>query len=82
METQQAPLIRAVLWDLGGVILRTFDSSGRRSWEQRLGLPPNGLARLVFDGEAGRLATLGKASTDEVWTWVLGQLGLPQEELA
>ena len=32
--------IRAVLWDMGGVILRTEDPSGRRQWEERLGLAP------------------------------------------
>ena len=79
MKTEQTPSIRAVIWDLGGVILRTFDSHGRRTWEQRLGLPPNGLAQLVFEGKAGRQATLGKASADDVWTWVLDQLGLPEE---
>lgn len=79
MSAQRIPSIRAVLWDLGGVILRTFDSEGRRIWEQRLGLPRNGLARLVFEGEAGRKASIGKASTEDVWTWVLGQLSLPEE---
>jgi epoxide hydrolase-like predicted phosphatase len=79
MNTHRTPSIRAVLWDLGGVILRTFDSEGRRAWEQRLGLPRNGLARLVFEGEAGRQASVGRASTEDVWTWVLGQLKLPEE---
>ncbi len=72
--------IRAVFWDMGGVILRTEDHSGRERWEKRLGLAPGDLARLVFDGEASRKAVLGRASEEDIWTWVLARLGLPESE--
>jgi putative hydrolase of the HAD superfamily len=72
--------IRAVLWDMGGVILRTEDSSGRRRWEQRLGLAPGELAKIVFDGEGSRKAVVGRGTEDDIWTWVLGRLGLPESE--
>jgi putative hydrolase of the HAD superfamily len=72
--------IRAVLWDMGGVILRTEDESGRKRWEDRLGLPPGELSRIVFDGEASRKAVLGRASEDEIWGWALARLGLPESE--
>lgn len=72
--------LRAVLWDLGGVILRTMDKSGRTRWEQRLGLQPGQLERIVFDDKVGRQATLGKASSEDVWTSVLATLGLPESE--
>jgi len=72
--------LRAVVWDMGGVIVRTHDHSRRSQWEARLGLSPNELERMVFRGEAGEKAALGKIGPDEVWTWILGQLGLPPEE--
>lgn len=59
--------IRAVVWDLGGVILRTADWSLRSQWEDRLALPRMQLTRLVFESEASRRATLGQASDDDVW---------------
>ena len=71
---------RAVVWDMGGVIVRTYDDTRRSQWEARLGLSPNALERMVFRGEAGEKAALGKIEPDEVWTWILGRLGLPPEE--
>ncbi len=72
--------IKVVLWDLGGVLLRTEDASGRRRWESQLGLEPGQLERLVFEGRASRAATLGRASAGEIWTEVLAALGLPESE--
>jgi putative hydrolase of the HAD superfamily len=72
--------IRAVFWDMGGVILRTEDHSGRERWEKRLGLTPGELARIVFDGEGSRKAVLGQGTEDELWGWVLARLGLPESE--
>ena len=43
--------ICAVIWDLGGVLLRTEDLSHREKWEERFGLEPWGLADLIFRGE-------------------------------
>jgi len=68
--------IRAVLWDLGGVILRTMDWSLRSRWEAQLGLPPMQLTRLVFESDASRRATLGQGSDDDVWASVAEALQL------
>jgi epoxide hydrolase-like predicted phosphatase len=70
------PAVRAVVWDLGGVILRTMDWSLRSRWEERLGLPPMQLTRLVFESDASRRATLGQASDDDVWNSVADALQL------
>jgi len=40
----QPPAVRAVIWDLGEVILRTMDWRRRTAWEDRLG--PNSPASL------------------------------------
>ena len=70
---------KAVIWDLGGVIVRTLDHSGRARWEEKLGLPSRKLEELVFNGEIGRKASVGQASVDDVWNWVIEQLDLPQD---
>lgn len=70
---------KAVIWDLGGVIVRTLDQSGRVHWEEKLGLPSRKLEEFVFEGEMGRKAELGQASSDDVWNWVIEQLELPSD---
>lgn len=72
--------IHAVLWDLGGVIVRTLDWSGRARWEKRAGLSPHELEQIVFRGEMGARASLGQATSDDIWTWVLQHLGFPISE--
>ena len=42
-------IVHAVIFDIGGVLVRTEDWSGRRKWEERLGLPERGLSTIVFD---------------------------------
>jgi epoxide hydrolase-like predicted phosphatase len=73
--------IEAVIWDLGGVILRTEDRRLRAAWESRLNLPEGELDKLVFAGEMGRKAALGQAQAEDVWQWVGSQLELRPEEL-
>jgi epoxide hydrolase-like predicted phosphatase len=77
MTSESRPsTIRAVVWDLGGVILRTMDWSLRSEWEDRLGLPRMQLTRLVFESEASRHATLGQATDNDVWQSVADALHL------
>ena len=73
--------IEAVIWDLGGVILRTEDRRLRVAWEARLNLPEGELDKLVFAGEMGRKAALGQAQAEDVWRWVGSRLELGPEEL-
>jgi len=73
--------IRALVWDLGGVILRTEDLSFRETWEKRFDLEPWDLERLIFRSEMSKLASVGKASTEDIWNSVQGKLGLTKSEL-
>jgi putative hydrolase of the HAD superfamily len=73
--------IEAVIWDLGGVILRTEDRRLRAAWEARLNLPEGDLDKLVFAGEMGRKAALGQAQAEDVWRWVGSRLELGPEDL-
>ena len=59
--------IRAVIWDLGGVILRTEDVGYRTKWEARTGLGAWDLEKAVFQSQMSKLASIGKASTQEIW---------------
>jgi HAD superfamily hydrolase (TIGR01509 family) len=73
--------IRAVIFDIGGVLVRTEDPEPRRAWERRFGLPDWGLAKIVFDGPISQRATVGQATEDEPWQAAAGQLGLSADEL-
>jgi epoxide hydrolase-like predicted phosphatase len=73
--------IRAVIFDFGGVLVRTEDSSGRRKWEKRLGLPEGGLARVVFDSEVAARSMVGQATEAEIWEHVAATFGLNDEQL-
>jgi putative hydrolase of the HAD superfamily len=72
--------IRAIIWDLGGVLLRTEDGSARLRWEERLGLQPGSLERLLFDNEVAQQASVGLATADQVLTWLLCRLDLPESD--
>jgi epoxide hydrolase-like predicted phosphatase len=74
--------IAAVLWDLGGVILKTEDTSHREVWEKRFDLEPWGLEKLVFGNKVSRQASGGEASVDDIWEYVQDQLGLVDEDMA
>ncbi|MBC7265013.1 MAG: HAD family phosphatase [Chloroflexi bacterium] len=69
-------MIKAIVFDFGGVLIRTQDYTARRQWEMRLGLPEGGLAAAVFASEAGALAELGRISNAERWRRVGETLGL------
>ncbi len=74
--------LQAVLFDIGGVLIRTEDLAPRRRWEQRLGLPDWGLAKVVFDNPVALEATRGRASEPAVWAEVRRRLNLTPAELA
>jgi putative hydrolase of the HAD superfamily len=68
--------IRAVIFDMGGVILRTENQEGRRKWEMRLGLKERELARIVFASETSARATVGQGTDVDVWKYVASVLNL------
>jgi epoxide hydrolase-like predicted phosphatase len=74
--------VQALIWDFGGVLFRTEDQEPRRRWEQRLNLQPGELHDLVFMGKASRLATVGQASTEDIWRSVGEKLALQHDDLA
>ena len=81
MMANDQSTIKAVIWDLGGVILRTEDGGPRERWEVKLGLAPGELHRLVFEGPLGKAAALGQANSSEIWDSIGGKFHLPEEQL-
>ncbi|MSP14264.1 MAG: HAD family phosphatase [Chloroflexi bacterium] len=73
--------IKALLFDFGGVIVRTEDWSGRARWDQHLGLPENTAYQTVFQSEIARRATLGKVPAADVWAYVAATLNLDDGRL-
>jgi epoxide hydrolase-like predicted phosphatase len=68
--------ISAVIWDLGGVLLRTEDLSSRQALADRLGKPREELENLVFNGDSGDRAQLGEISVDQHWDNIRRIVGL------
>jgi epoxide hydrolase-like predicted phosphatase len=74
-------MIRAIVFDFGGVLVRTEDHTGRQQWEARLGLGERDLDRLVFDSDIAIRATLGEAAETAVWENVAAALKLAAEQI-
>jgi epoxide hydrolase-like predicted phosphatase len=74
--------IKAVFFDLGGVIVRTEFQAPRQQLAERLGMEYDDLDRIVFDSESGRLAALGEVTADQHWISILSRLKRPDSELS
>ena len=64
---ERAPAIKAVIFDVGGVLIQTVDRSALCRWEARLGLREGELAREVFSCPASWRASIGLATGADVW---------------
>ena len=71
---------RAVIFDLGGVLLKTVDYAPRHAWDARLGLPPGSVERAAHNRAGWGAAQAGRLSIAEYWRDVAEQLGLPPED--
>jgi epoxide hydrolase-like predicted phosphatase len=73
--------IRAVIFDMGGVINRSMDETPRRLLAERLGVPVDSLYKLVFDSESARRASVGEISVIDHWQAVQAALNVPPAEM-
>jgi epoxide hydrolase-like predicted phosphatase len=73
--------IKAVIWDFGGVLLRTENHDPRQRLAQRLGTSPAELENLVFASDSSLQAQLGKISLDQHLENVRLHFGLQPEEM-
>ena len=72
--------VQAVLFDLGGVILRTEYQAPREHLAERLHVTYEDLDQIVFASESARLASMGSISTAQHWAAVVSRLGRPASE--
>ena len=73
--------IRAVFFDLGGVILRTEYQAPREHLAEKLGMEYDDLVKVVFDSESGYKASMGAITPDEHWASVVKRLKRPASEM-
>jgi len=73
--------IKAMIWDLGGVILRTEDPLPRQQLADQLGMARDDLEELVFHSPSGISAQLGEISVQEHWNNIRQILGIPAHEI-
>jgi glucose-1-phosphatase len=76
-------MIEAVIWDLGGVLVRTTDRAPRTALAGRYGMSYQAMEELVYGGEDGRNAQLGLISSEQRWELIrrrfeLSEAGLEQ----
>ena len=67
--------IKAVLWDFGGVLMRTEDWEPRRRLAQKFELTREELEDLLWHNEMADKAARGEISADQQWAYFLKQLG-------
>ncbi|MEN4011834.1 MAG: HAD family phosphatase [Bellilinea sp.] len=76
-------MIKAVIFDMGGVLLRTENSQPREQLAERLGISREVLEKAVFHSPSSRRAEVGEISEEEHWRLVFDELGIaPEERLA
>ncbi len=59
--------IKAVIWDMGGVIVRTEDHTSRENLAAELGVSRHHLEMTVFGGEIGHQAQRGEINVPDLW---------------
>lgn len=74
-------MIRAIIFDVGGVLLRTEDRTSRANLEARLGLALGEADAIVFNSPVGQQAQRGEITTTALWCWVQQELHLNDAEL-
>lgn len=69
-------MIKAIIFDMGGVFIRQRSAKERRALDAQLDLPPGELGRRLYGGEEWKLARVGDITEDEFWQRVGPKLGL------
>lgn len=73
--------IKAVIWDMGGVLLREEDPILREKLAAEYGISVNRLYELVFKSESSKLASLGAISEEEHWNRIAQVIGILPDKL-
>lgn len=73
--------IKAIFFDMGGVILRTADKTKRTKLAKENGMSLEELDRFVFECKTAAQASMGMISVMEHWLDVTRRLQLPDSEM-
>jgi putative hydrolase of the HAD superfamily len=74
-------MIKAVIFDFGGVLVRTDDYSSRHAWDQRLGVPIGTVERAVHHSDLWIQAQLGRVSYKAYWEGVAEMLYISPDKI-
>ena len=74
-------MIKAIIWDMGGVLSSEDDLMSRKNWERRLGLSSGELARRVFYHPVAPRLFVGEVPPEEMWNAIGDELNLSDEEV-
>ncbi len=73
--------IKAVIFDMGGVLLRTVDGNPRKQLAGQLGITREELEQIVFASPSAHQAEIGAIDETVHWDWVRQYFQLKSEEL-
>lgn len=73
--------IKAIICDVGGVFVRSGDTSRRQIWEKRFGLAPGELSEIVYRIEPADRATVGIVNSEKIWKDIGEKFLLSAEEI-
>jgi len=74
-------MITTVVFDLGGVLVRTEDRGPRMKLADEFGMDFWELSDIVYRTESARLATLGRVTAEEHWKHLQDRLKLDDQEV-
>jgi len=75
-------MLKAVIYDVGGVLIRTHNWVGREKWAAKLGMEADDFEDFVFGGESGQQAQLGHITSAERWSQLGDHFGLGETGIA
>jgi len=74
-------MIKALIFDVGGVLLRTEDLSPRQKWAKRYGMDVWDFTNAVFDSDEASRATVGLATEGEAWLAAQQRFNIARAEM-
>ncbi len=72
---------RALIWDMGGVLVRNMDPSIRGRLGAPYGLTYMDMENLFFGNEVALKASIGQATEADAWVFVQQKLNIPVEKM-
>jgi FMN phosphatase YigB (HAD superfamily) len=73
--------IKAVIFDIGGVLLQSAGPKQHRAWEDRFGIQDSEVFKFVNRSGLSAAATRGKVSSDELWQQVSEHFGIDRVQI-